>query len=485
MPGRYAKDLEFIRLMLVEERRLQAQMIGRVQFMFFPIMILFMAFVIGLSAKQLLSEIPMSQMYLVLHSIIFIYGLGVGGFALFGDRIAERRFGSISMLLETPTIQPIDFRSMFFAFYVKDTVYYLLYTIVPLVGGIGLTVPFTGFRVTSILFLFLTVTLSFLLGLSYSFLLSSVYVRWKKTFAVAVLALFAALVGSYFAGGGIAPQLIPSIALQNTRDAVYLLISMVLILAFSAVAIWTIKISFGRATERYAEMILPTSEKFSFAKQYSTFMAKDWIDLTRSRSLSYIIVAYVGPLAFLAILFWFIGSVIEISIHFNTIFFAAMMGFFGVEIYAWLNMLDTPTLYEVLPVEVTQLVKAKLLMFLMFAGVISTAFLIVLSLLQSEASMLAISLVVAYCTASYTVTATAYLTGLRTNSYLFDPRILGKFAAFVIPPLVALSILSFSYSDSQLVSSLTILLICALLAVATYFLYGRMEKRWNRETFAL
>ena len=99
--------------------------------------------------------------------------------------------------------------------------------------------------------------------------------------------------------------------------------------------------------------------------------------------------------------------------------------------------------------------------------------------------MLAISLVVAYCTASYTVTATAYLTGLRTNSYLFDPRILGKFAAFVIPPLVALSILSFSYSDSQLVSSLTILLLCALLAVATYFLYGRMEKRWNRETFAL
>ena len=470
--------------MLVEESRLHTQMIGKVQFMSFPVMILFMAFVIGLSAKQLLDDVPMNHIYLILHSIIFVYGLGVGGFALFGDMIAERRFGPISTLLETPTIQPIDFRSMFLAFYVKDTIYYMVYTIIPLIAGIGLTIPFTGFRVASVLFLLLTVSLSFLLGLSYSFLLSSVYARWRRTFIVIVLALLALLVGSYFAGDELASRLIPSIGLQESHDPLYLLASVALIIAFSTVAICTIKITFGKATSRYSETILPTVKSFSFAKHYSAFMAKDWVDLIRSRSLSYVFGAYVLPMVFLAILLWFLGTVIEIPLHFNTIFFAALMGFVGVEIYAWLKMLDTTVFHETLPVNVSQVVKAKLLMFVILAGVISIAFLVPLSLLRSEASMLGISLVVAYSTASYTVTATAYLTGLRTNSYLFDSRVLAKFAVAVIPPLIALSILSLNYTDDWLISAVEISSVCAILAVATYVLFKRIPRRWDKETFS-
>lgn len=483
MSDRLRRHLGYTRFMLIEESRLHAQMIGRVQFMLFPVMILFMAFVIGLSAKQLLNDIPMKHIYRALHSIMFVYGLGVGGFALFGERIAERRFGPVSTLLETPAIQPIDFRSMFLAFYLKDIIYYMLYTIVPLIGGLGLTIPITGFRVASVLLLFLTVSLSFLLGLSYSFLLSSIYARWRKAFWVIALVLVALLADSYLRGGDIASRLIPSIGFQESRDPAYLLESLVLIIAFSTVAVSTIKITFGKATSRYSDILLPTAKSFSFAKRYSTFLAKDWIDLIRSRSLTYISGVYLLPMVLLAVLLWFLERVIEIPLQFNTIFFASLMGFFGIEIYAWLNMLDTTSFYDTLPVKVSEVLKAKLLLFVILAGIISTAFLVPLSLMRSEGPMLGISLVVAYSTASYTVTATAYLTGLRTNSYLFDPRVLAKFAVAVIPPLLALSIISLHYAKNWLASVPELAFVCAMLAAATYIFAKGISRKWDKETF--
>ena len=478
------KDLKLIRLMLSEERRMNSAVIGKAQFLMFPILILFMSLVIALSSRQLLRAMPMDQMYLILHSIMLIYGLGVGGFALFGERMAERRIGEVAVLLETPTIHPISFREAFLAFYVKDIIYYLLYSIIPLIAGIAISMPLTGFKAISVLFLLLTMTASFLLGISFSFFLSSMYVRWKAVFGAIVVALMAFFVGGYATGQYDATQFIPSVMLQRTGDPLYLLISVLLILAFSAVALMTIKVRFGKTSEKFVESMLPTAKKFSFARSYSTLMAKDWIDLVRSRTLFPVVGAYIGPLAFLAVIFWFLGSVLQLPLHFNLIFYAGMIGFFGVSIYGWLNLLDTNAFLQVLPVKVTQVVRTKLMLFTMIAGVASTAFLIALGFLQAELEMLWISLLVAYATTSYTVASTALLTGLRTNSYLFDPKTLGKFAAIVIPPLIALTILSLNYSNDSFLSAVVILAISAALALTTVLVYRRIGKRWDRESFA-
>jgi hypothetical protein len=172
-------------------------------------------------------------------------------------------------------------------------------------------------------------------------------------------------------------DLIPPIMFQLTGGPLYLLVSIGFILLFSTVAILTIKVKFGKTTEKFQERMLPTEKKFSFARSYSTLMAKDWIDLVRSRTLFPVIGAYIGPLAFLAVMFWFLGSVMQLPLHFNLVFYAGMIGFFGVSIYGWLNLLDAPAFLEVLPVKVTQLVRTKLMLFTMLAGAASTVFLIV------------------------------------------------------------------------------------------------------------
>lgn len=96
--------------------------------------------------------------------------------------------------------------------------------------------------------------------------------------------------------------------------------------------------------------------------------------------------------------------------------------------------------------------------------------------------MLPAALPVAYATTAYTVAATAYLTGLRTNSYLFDPRVLGRFSVMIIPPLIFLVILSFSYAGNSLALPLT-WGACALLALAAWYFYRKIEGRWTRSSF--
>jgi hypothetical protein len=447
-------------------------------------MILAFSLIISLASKQLLTTTPLDQVYLILHLLLFVYGLAVGGFALFGESIANRRFGQVSLLLQTPILLPVRFRTMFLAFYVKDVIYYILYTIIPLVGGIALSIPITGFHVESVLFLLLTSTFSFLLGISLSFSISSVYVRWRRGF-YAMLGTIGAFIAASYAGKWFdLSLLLPSFTLQRTGDPWYLLLSAVLVVVLSATAILTLQVRFGKPSRSYDAQMLRTARSFHFARRAGKLMAKDWIDLKRSRTLGMVLGAYIGPLLILATLFWFVEGIVQIKIPINLIFYSAMIGFFSVSIYSWLNMLDAPSFLEVLPVKVSDMVRTKILMLSLFAIALSTAFLAILAITRSELQLLPLALLVGYSSTAFTVCGTAYLTGLRTNSYLFDPRVLAKFALMCIPPLCALVLISFNYPGDTTFFGMVIVGICVLLFIGSYLMYLGIERRWGRESFA-
>ncbi len=478
------QHLRLVRLMMVEELRLNAGMIGRVQFLLFPVMILVFSLILALASRQLLATTPMDQLYVILHALLFAYGLAVGGFALFGERIASRRFGQVSLLLQTPTLLPVRFRTIFLAFYVKDIIYYILYTIAPLVAGIALSIPVTGFHITSVLFLLLTATLSFLLGISLSFSLSSIYVRWRAGFIALLGMVFVFLSAAYLGKWFDITQLLPSLELQRTADLWYLLLSAILVVGLSAAAVLTLQVRFGSSSRLFDAEMIEASRSFKFARGAGTLMAKDWIDLKRSRTLGPVAGAYLGPLLFLVIIFWFVEGIIQVHIPINLIFYSAMIGFFSVSIYGWLNMLDAPSFLEVLPVGVSDMVRTKVLMLSLFALFLSTAFLIVLGIVQFELDLLPLALLVGYSSTAFTVCGTAYLTGLRTNSYLFDPRILAKFALMNIPPLCALVLLSFNYVSDTAFFGPVIAGLCFLLLCGSYLLYRGIDRKWDKESFA-
>lgn len=469
--------------MLLEEYRLNTSMIGRVQFLFFPIMITVFALIISLSSGVLLHAMPMNRVYFIFHGIILAYGLGVGGFALFGEHIAERRFGQINLLLSTPATQPVEFREVFMVFYVKDIIYYILFSLVPLIAGITLSIPITHFHATSVAFLFLTMMLTFLFGISLSFCLSTVYVRNRTVFGCVLGGIAIAAACAYFTKWFSIRLLLPTLMYQYTHGIVYFLATVVLIIIFSAIAVRFLKIEFGKRIERFEASVLAVRKKLTFFGKYSIFAAKEWLDIRRSKTFYPILSAYVGPLVFIAIMQWFLKSALALPISFNLIFYAILIGFFGVTIYSWLNITDSPVFYQILPVTVPDIIRTKLGFLALVTFTVPAVFLVALGIFNSELLLILPAIAVAAVVSTYTVMVTAYLTGLRTNSYLFDPKILARFGLLVIPPLISLSIASFTLADLPQYAMPVIVCTCLLMLLSIMALYTRIDKKWARESF--
>jgi len=479
------KYLSLIKFMILEEFRMQAAMIGKFQFVFFSIFIAIFAFIISVFSPLLLKSTSLGDVYLIIHFVVIAYGIAVGAMGLFADQIMERRFGEVSFLLTTPTTQPISFKNIFMAFYIKDVLYYLLISILPLITGIALAVPFTTLKLTSVLFLGFTITLTFLFGISLSFFISSVYVRSKIAFGAIAAGLAALVIGSFVIPAYGLEHIVPSLMYQYTFNPLYLAITLVFIVVFSVFAAQFIKVEFGKKTFRYESEVFQTKKKFSFVKKQSNYMAKEWIDIRRSGTLGPIMGAYIGPLVFLWFVLWFLRNVLVIPINFNVVFYSGMIGLFSVTIYSWLNNTDAPDFYQVLPMTVARLVKTKMLMFALLTYAITAAFLIILSILNFELHLLWLGLIVGFITVTYALTTTAYLTGLRTNVYLFDIRVLAKFTAMVVPPLIMTIIASFMLTDSFTLSLAIIGIICVILALSAVFLYRNIDKRWSKESFVI
>jgi nitrate reductase gamma subunit len=78
---------------------------------------------------------------------------------------------------------------------------------------------------------------------------------------------------------------------------------------------------------------------------------------------------------------------------------------------------------------------------------------------------------------------TAYLTGLRTNSFLFDMGIMSRFAIMSFLPDVCLTILSFTLRTNPVFSAGSIILVLAILIGTTAILYRGIENKWSRTGF--
>ena len=184
-----------LRLMLKEEYRMHARYSSRQMFLAFPVFVFLFSLAIGLTSRRILEATPLNEAILFLHVSAFLYGLGVGAFGFLGGQYVERRHGSRNYIVAMPSLLPMSFRRTFLGMYVRDALFYIVLVLVPMVLGLLASVPFTGFRPASIGFLFLASLVSFLLGMSLSFFVSTLYMRSRLAFLLCtglITAAFAA-----------------------------------------------------------------------------------------------------------------------------------------------------------------------------------------------------------------------------------------------------------------------------------------------------
>jgi hypothetical protein len=481
-----------LRLMLKEEFRVHASYSGRRMFLSFPVIITLFSFGIAATTDRLLQYTPLSDAILLLHVSVFLYGLSVGAFGFLGRQYLERLNGTRNYIVTMPGILPMRLRRTFLGMYVRDAIFYVFLLLAPATIGLALSVPMTHYRLTSIGLLFAMALLSFLLGMSLSFFVSTLYIRSRAAFAAAVTgvsALFAA-VGAFrvIPVGWILPSLAAHEHLPPFNvNPVAALSNVALALAAAALmvgaAVAMVPERYEPAASRVREELPRLVARLTRFPKYGALLAKEFVDLKRSGTIAKMLFSFVAPLLFLSFTAWFVRYGLQIPVGFNTVFYAGMVGFFGVMLYNWLTNVDGLDYMATIPISVPRLIRTKLLAFLLITTWISVAFVVGIAVLNGDTRLLWLAVPVALITSVYMVTMTAYLTGLRTNSFLFDPGVLARFTVMSMLPDLGLTILSFTIDKDLGLAVAGILLVLILLGATTYILLQGIESKWRSTEF--
>jgi MFS family permease len=471
-----------IPLMLKEEFRFHASHSNRHIFLSFPIIVCLFSFATALSSSRIFEEVSAVRMIQMVHISIFLYGMSVGAFAFLGMQMVERRFGRRNFLVAMPSLLPLSYKKTFFGLYIRDVIFYTLLLIFPMILGLVLSVPITNFSLISIGILFVAVLLSFLMGMSVSFFMSAVYVRFTKIFIGLVCLIAVGLIGYGLSMYDIG-YLVPTIRLQFSRDPIFFAESLLLILLLPLLATMITKEKQENKIGKFKSIFPEYEKKFEFGKSYKTLLAKEFLDLKRSRTFGKIFFSFVVPLIFLSFASFLVKYGFNIPVGFNTIFYGAMVGFFGILIYSWLNNVDVTDYYETLPLTVPQLIKARLIVFFIMTVWISTIFVVAIGIINGDLEYIWLALLVMIITSTYMVIVIAYLTGLRTNTSLFAPDVMMKFWVLALLPDVCITLLSFTINTNLVFSLLGIVIVCFTLLFASFILYRGIERKWARAEF--
>lgn len=300
--------MEILKSMVKEEWRVHSTMFGSLMFAFFPVLIMIFAFAGTFFIPLFYSIIPSQQMVLLVQYVFMLFGLSIGAFGLLGREIMNRRFGSASLVAYSSRTLPVSIRTIFANFIVKDILYYFILWILPFVAGFFFASFFLSISLVYSAVLLLTLTLSFLTGLSAIFLLSTVYAHSVKL----LLTLLAAAAVIFVFSLGFIPSdilaLLPSYSFFFHPSFAKIMASVVLIAVPFSLSMAFLKIDYPEKKREFRNSFDGLSSAFGFSRQ-SSLMAKDLLDLKRSEGgFGKIIFSLVFPMVFIWIIIYVFTS---------------------------------------------------------------------------------------------------------------------------------------------------------------------------------
>jgi hypothetical protein len=430
---------EILKGMMKEEWRLHSTMFGSLMFALFPVMIAVFSFAGSLFLPLFEAIMPAGKIVLLAHYVFVLFGLSVGGLGLFSREVMNRRFGQASLLAYSSRSLPVSERRIFLNFFVKDVIYYFLFWIVPFMAGLAFAMPFIHIGLDYFLLLFLTLSLSFLIGLSAMFFLSTVFAHSSRFFVAALV--LAALAGIPMAGYFSIDLLsyLPSFSLLVSRSWEQLAVSLLLIIIPSAISIIFLKADFPERKRAYRNSLVPLSGKLSFSGN-PHFVSKDLLDLQRSEGgPGKIIFSFIFPAAFIWLLLFVFLNLIPIADF--LLLFSILMGMIASSIYDWLTEYDPFASYAFLPVRVSALIRSKISGYAILNQV-PLAILVLAAFWTGSLSYLFAGALLFVSVSSYSLAIKIYLTGLYPSILLYNTKIFLVYLLLGVPVLLALIFIS-------------------------------------------
>lgn len=481
-----------LRMMLREEYRMHVSYSSARVFLSLPVFVFVITLLVSLSLHNLEGAMSLEDLIVNVNAGVFLYGLSVGALGFLGKTYVERRQGKHNFLIALPSLLPLSYRGTFLRMFLRDALFYLVLMLLPALLGMLASLPLTRFSPGSVLVAFSVLALSFLYGLSLSFAVSVIGTRSRSVFGVIVGSIFALLLGYGVLGLYGMEAVLPTIGIQESapplggdlgKASAFLALTVAAILVLGTIAVRFVAESYEGSGRTVRELLPTYFSRTALFRTFRPLVAKELVDLRRSGAVGKMTFTFVAPLTFLSFTTWYVNNGLDVPVGFNTVFYAAMVGFFGIMLYTWLTNLDTADYYETLPLDVPQLIRTKLVVFFLLTLGISTTFVIGIAALNGELRLLWLALPVLYVTSVYMVVATSYLTGLNPNSFLFNPAVLSRFVIVSIVPDIGLTVLSFSVDRSPVIAVAGILGVLGVLLVCSLLFYRRLDDKWGGRGF--
>jgi len=460
--------IKILKTMMKEEWRIHANIFGNFMFAFFPLLISIGTFVVALFVPYLKTLITIKQMLLLAHYLFLLIGVGIGAFGLFAREFMNRRFGQASLIAYSSRTLPVSERVIFSNFIIKDVIYYIFLWIAPIILGFVLATPFISINTLSAIFACGTLILSFLIGLSLVFSLSTLYAHSSKILAALLLlaAIGTLILMRYYTIS--ITTLLPSYSMFYQPTLRKIIISLLLILLPSALSLIFLKVDYPEKKKQYENSLNTLTEKLKFSK-YSYYVAKDFLDLSRSDGgLGKIIFSFLFPIVltwvFLYIFFEKIPTINIIMI------FAIFLGIVSSQIYNMLTEFDTFNSYTFLPVSVSTVLGSKITSY-MLINIISLIILIITAIGTNQLVYFVPALCSFITISLYSLAMTIYFMGLHPTILLYNAKIFSQYMLMVAPILFGFTIIS--------ILDPFILLASPILLIPAIFILKNSHKKWE------
>jgi len=207
--------------------------------------------------------------------------------------------------------------------------------------------------------------------------------------------------------------------------------------------------------------------------------SREVINLIRGRVYIRIIFSLVIPMVVILAMAGIIGGIEGAPIQFNMVFFSIMVSFFTVSIYSNLVNMDYLDFDQTLPITTPTMIRMKLLGHVLISTPISLVVVLAIAALLGEWNGILIGLPVMLVSIPYMGFVTAYLTGLWTNSMLFDSTVFMKYLLFTVIPLMSATVLSYLMDTMFWVSFVGLGIVILVELGAIKLLSIGIDRRWN------
>jgi hypothetical protein len=392
----------------------------------------------------------------------------VGAFGLAGRDLLTRRFEDAQVLAAAMRTLPLSNRAIMGALVGKDVLFYLGMWIGPALLGFSLVAPQVNVPLEQAGLMAASLSLSFLLGLSVVFFLSTAYAHSAKLFVVLMVA-----VGISVGVGATALDMsmvrtLPTYVLTRHPGIAPLAISGAIIILSLSIALLFPNMDYPHRVQRFPNVFSPLSNRLP-AGQLAPFVAKDLLDLKRSEGgVGKIIFSLLIPAAVI----WLLSRVLEefISEMNILVVFALWMGLITSAIYNWLSELDTFASYVFLPVSMTTILQGKVRSYELL-NACPLALIIGAAILFNQPAALPAALAVFTGISMYTVALSVFLTGPFPTVLLYNVKVFFLYTLLVSPILVVLLFVSVLHPWAPATA--------LLLLPLAYYLLQQGYHRWD------